>query len=134
MNDVNSHECAKDWKNGFNLFNNQKVCLNKCTDKFPYLNEEIKICYENCQLNPKNKFTDIDKGTCIYLNQTEEKCKDIKNKNCSIISECGEGRKYKNKEGNCVSILIKCLIMDINSGLCKICNKGFYPLKEDLYL
>ena len=64
------------------------------------------------------------------MNQTEEeKCQDINDKNCSIISECGDG-KYKNKEGYCVSIPLKCIIVDVNSGLCKICNKGFYPFKR----
>ena len=133
-NHINSHECVKDCKNGFKPYNNQKICLNKCSDKFPYLDEETNLCYEDCHLNPKNKFTNKDKGTCVYLNQTEEeKCQDINDKNCSIISECGDG-KYKNKEGYCVSIPLKCIIVDVNSGLCKICNKGFYPLKEDLNL
>lgn len=92
------------------------------------MDKETKICYDNCDKNPLNKITNIDQGTCV----SKEECKD--NDNCETISDCNEERKYKNKEGKCIDIPKQCLVVDINTGLCKICNNKYYPLKEDINL
>ena len=42
--DINSHECIKNCDDGVKPYNNQKVCLLKCTNDFPYLDEETKMC------------------------------------------------------------------------------------------
>ena len=127
--DINSKECVKNCNNGVKIYNNLKVCLTKCSNDFPYLDQELKICYDNCEKNPINKITNIAQGTCV----NEEECKGDNN-NCGIISECKEERKYKNKEGKCMDIPDQCLLVDFDTGLCKICNNKYYPLKEDINL
>ena len=130
--DINSHECVSDCNEGFKPYNNFKVCLAKCSKDFPYLDKDTNICYDNCEKNPTNKVTNIDQGTCVNKNE----CKDNNNNDdeCKIISECNGDRKYKDKEGNCLNIPEQCLVVDINTKLCKICNEKFYPLKEEIYL
>ena len=85
------------------------------------------MCYENCEKNPTKKVINIDQGTCVLGDQCKEE-------DCTTISECGNDRNYKTKEGKCVPIPDRCLVVDVDTGLCKICNGGYYPLKEDLDL
>ena len=128
--DINSHECLKDCENGVKPYRNLKVCLTKCDNSFPFLDDEEKKCYDNCEKNPKNKITNYDKLICM----NEEECKDGSNPNCATEPECGNERKYKNEDGECVPIPEKCLVFDVGSQLCKICNLGYYPLKEEMNL
>ena len=122
----NSHECIKNCDNGVQPYNNPKVCLLQCNNVFPFLELITKKCYSSCELNTynSNKIANIDKGTC------ENDCGT--NKVDNMCSECPSKTLYKNKEGNCVPIPKECLVVDINTGLCKRCNVGYYPLKEDL--
>ena len=126
--DINSHECVKDCNDGVKIYKNLNICLTKCSNLFPYLDEETKLCYDNCEKNPKNNKPNNDKVTCV----SEEECES--DEKCQTQPECSKFREYKNKEGNCVPIPDKCLVVDADSGLCKICNQGYYPLKEELDL
>ena len=118
--DINSHECVKNCHNGVKPYNNAIICLLKCNNDFPFLDEDSQLCYQNCEKNPVNKNTDYEKLICTNEEDT--------------LPECGNERKYKNKEGNCVPIPDKCLVVDSNTELCKICNEGYYPLKEEMNL
>ncbi len=122
-----SYECFSNCNNGLQPYNNTKVCLLQCNNDYPYLDITTKKCYSSCEFNENNnKISDIDKGICT------NECKENNNPNNNKCSVCQNDRLYQNKEGNCVPIPEQCLVVDINSGLCKICNTGYYPLKEDL--
>ena len=113
----------------------------KCNNEFPYLDEEDKKCYEKCEQNSKNKITIINKS--IFINNdpqdsidesgNKNECENISN---NICSECENEPEYKNKEGKCVPIPEECLVVatpeEEEGSNCKICNSGYYPLKEDL--
>ena len=118
--DINSHECVKNCHNGVKPYNNAIICLLKCNNDFPFLDEDSQLCYQNCEKNPVNKNTNYEKLICTNEEDT--------------LPECGNERKYKNKEGNCVPIPDKCLVVDSSTELCKICNEGYYPLKEEMNL
>jgi len=124
----NSFECVSSCDNGVQPYNNNKVCLLQCNNNFPFLEIITKKCYSSCELNKENnnKISNIDKGVC------SNDCLNgkilLKNK-CSI---CQDENMYKNKEGNCIKIPEECLVVDTDTGLCKICNNKYYPLKEDL--
>ena len=121
----NSNECVKNCNNGLKPYNNSKVCLLECNDDFPYLEISTKKCFSSCEYNElENKISNIDKGICT--NECEEK--KLTRDKCSSCEE----NMYKNKEGNCEEIPKQCSVVDINSGLCKVCNNGYYPLKEDI--
>ena len=122
----NSHECIKNCDNGVQPYNNPKVCLMQCNNVFPFLELITKKCYSSCDLNTynSNKIANIDKGTC------ENNCGLYKIDN--MCFECPDKSMYKNKEGTCVPIPKECLVVDSNTGLCKRCNVGYYPLKSDL--
>jgi len=123
----NSHECINNCDNGVQPYNNSKVCLLQCNNDFPFLELITKKCYSYCNLNThnSNKIANVDKGTCEndcgQLYKLDNMCYSCQNKNM-----------YKNKEGNCVDIPKECLVVDINTGLCKRCNVEYYPLKGDL--
>jgi hypothetical protein len=38
----------------------------------------------------------------------------------------------ENKEENCIKIPIQCSIINPNTSLCRRCNKGYYPIKQDI--
>ena len=124
----NSYQCIKDCKDGVQPYNLTNVCWESCGKDYFFLDEESKKCYTICSKNENN-------GN-IYSNYALGTC----SKECSgeistdkICLECdGEERKYKSKNEDCVEIPKECLIVDINTGLCKICNNGYYPLKGDL--
>ena len=121
-----SYECLKNCDNGVKPYNNSKVCLRECNNDFPFLEKSTKKCYTSCELNDvNNKISDIDKGICT----NECKGQTLPGNKCS---ECKEENMYRNKDGNCVKIPIQCQIIDVESGLCKVCNIGYYPLKEDM--
>ena len=122
----NSHECIKNCDNGVQPYNNPKVCLMQCNNVFPFLELITKKCYLSCELNTYNSNTiaNIDKGTC------ENDCGIKKLDNMCFV--CPSKSLYKNKEGTCVPIPKECLVVDPSTGLCKRCNKGYYPLKSDL--
>ena len=125
-NSEKSHECIKNCDNGVKPYNNSAVCLKECNIDFPYLETSTKKCYTSCQLNDiNNKISNVDKGICT--NECDEN-------NLTPDNKCYECEKgfYINKNGICANIPRQCLIVDKNSGLCKICNNGFYPLKQDL--
>ena len=124
--DIDSKECLKNCENGFTPYNNEKICLMKCNNEFPFLDKEEKKCYSNCEKNEKNKINNYQELICTNDIECldQEKC----------LPECGNERKYKNKKGICVPIPDKCLVIDKESELCKICNEGYYPLKEELNL
>ena len=119
-----SNECVKGCDNGVQPYNNSKICLIECNSDYPFLEISTKKCYSNCEYNDKgNKISNIDKGICT--NECDGKNSDGK------CSSCEKG-KYKNKAGVCVDIPKQCLLVDNNSGLCKLCNEGYYPLKQDI--
>ena len=119
-----SNECVKNCENGLKPYNNSKVCLLECNNDYPFLEISTKNCFSSCEYNDiQNKISNLDKGICT--NECEEK--NLPGDKCSSCEE----KMYKNKEGNCVKIPKQCSVVDINSGLCKVCNNGFYPLKED---
>ena len=72
-----------------------------------------------------NKISNVDKGICT--NECDEN-------NITLDNKCYECEKglYRNKNCICANIPRQRLIVDKNSGLCKICNNGYYPLKQDL--
>ena len=118
--DINSHECLKNCENGVKPYTNNKICLNKCNNEFPFLDLDEKLCYDNCEKNPKNKLTNYDKLLCTNEAATEP--------------ECNGERKYKNKNNECIPIPEKCLTIDAQSELCTICNLNYYPLKSEMHL
>ena len=121
-----SYECLKNCDNGVKPYNNSKVCLTECNNDFPFLERSTKKCYTSCELNDvDNKISDIDQGICTNICKGQT----LPGNKCS---ECKESNMYRNKDGNCVKIPKQCQIVDVNSGLCKVCNTGYYPLKEDL--
>ena len=124
----NSFECIKNCDNGVQPYNNPKVCLLQCNNVFPFLELVTKKCYSSCELNTYNSNTiaNIEKGTCSSTNDCGVYM--INNK----CYPCPDKNMYKNKEGTCVQIPKECLVVDSNTGLCKRCNDGYYPLKEDL--
>ena len=121
-----SYECFRNCDNGLMPYNNSNVCLLQCNNDYPYLDISNKKCYSSCEFNDINKISNIDKGICT------NECDENSISNNDKCSACQNDRLYKNKEGNCVPIPEQCLVVDIDSGLCKVCNTKYYPLKEDL--
>ena len=119
-----SNECIKECNNGVLPYNNSKICLEECNNDFPFLDISTKKCYSSCEYNKnENKISNVDEGICT--NKCEDQNLDGKCFSC-------EKNMYKNKEGFCVEIPKQCFVVDNNSGLCKLCNEGYYPLKHDL--
>ena len=128
INSDQSYECINNCKNGVQPYNKPELCLFQCNSEFPFLEKSNKKCYSSCELNSNklNKISNINYGTCT--NNCDNGILSSENK-CSV---CEEKNKYKNSEGDCVEIPNQCVIVDSNSGLCKVCQEGYYPLKEDV--
>jgi hypothetical protein len=119
-----SNECIKECNNGVLPYNNSKICLEECNNDFPFLDISTKKCYSSCEYNNnENKISNVDEGICT------KKCEGQ-----NLDGKCSSCEKnmYKNKEGLCMEIPKQCFVVDNNSGLCKLCNEGYYPLKHDL--
>ena len=119
-----SNECVKGCDNGVQPYNNSKICLIECNNEYPFLEISTKKCYSSCEYNDnENKISNIDKGICTN---------DCDGKNLNGKCSSCEENMYKNKYGVCIEIPKQCSIVDNNSGLCKSCKEGYYPLKQDL--
>ena len=125
--DKESYECLRDCENGVQPYNDTQICWKNCGQNFIFLEKKSKKCYINCYLNGnQNTFSNYAIGLC------SDKCLDSESQD-KICYECnGDKNKYKNKKGECTQIPKECLIVDINTDLCKVCNNGYYPLKEDI--
>ena len=128
INSEQSYECINNCENGVQPYNRPELCLFQCNREYPFLEKSTKKCYSSCELNSNklNIISNINYGTCT--NNCDNGILSSDNK-CSV---CKEKNKYKNSEGDCVEIPNQCVIADSNSGLCKVCKEGYYPLKADL--
>ena len=127
----NSYECLKDCEKGVTPFNSSEICWQSCNNDYPFLDTFSKKCYSTCNKNDNisNIYSNYALGICT------DKCYDNINPTIdNICLDCdGNIKKYRNKKGDCIDIPKQCLTVDINTGLCKKCNEGYYPLKEYIY-
>ena len=128
--DEDSYECLRDCNNGVQPYNSTGVCWQTCRNDCLFLDASSKKCYVNCKNNENsaNIYSNYDLGIC-----TNNCDNNIVPTTDNICLDCnGDIKKYRNKEGDCVDVPIQCLFVDKVTGLCKKCNEGYYPLKEDV--
>ena len=128
--DEDSYECLRDCETGVQPFNNTGVCWQTCSNDYLFLDISSKKCYTNCKNNGNvtNIYSNYALGIC-----TGNCVNNIIPTTDNICLDCdGDIKKYRNKNGDCVNVPKQCLIVDIDTGLCKKCNEGYYPLREDV--